>query len=77
MPLGALQFNELPIFFSICQRRKKKLQKQKEAEEKRKAELAAQYKALGGAVLTPEQGLYNHTIESLSNIFDNAYINQK
>ncbi|XP_028399857.1 uncharacterized protein LOC114523195 [Dendronephthya gigantea] len=36
-------------------RRKKKLQKLKAEEEKRKAELAAQYKALGGAILNPEQ----------------------
>ena len=46
------------FFLFHIQRRKKKLQKQKEAEEKKKAELAAQYKALGGEILTPEQGLY-------------------
>ena len=42
----------------MFQRRKKKLQKLKEQEEKRKAELAAQYKALGGPIMNPEQGWY-------------------
>jgi hypothetical protein len=32
------------------------MQKLKELEEKRKAELAAQYKALGGPIMNPEQG---------------------